>query len=243
MEHYAWNWAVLVTAPYVWWILLGLMWTLVVSLASWAIALVLGSVVGVARTLPGRVPRAFAGAYVELFRNVPLLVQIFVWYFVVPELLPAEWGRWLKRDLPHAEFWTAVISLGTYTAARVAETVRAGIESIGRGQALAGLASGLTRTQVYRHILLPVGYRVTVPALTSEQVNVFNNSALALTIGVLELTSRTRQIAEYTYQVIELFTAATVVYALISILVIVLMRRLEARARLPGMIAGQPTDA
>jgi len=142
-----------------------------------------------------------------------------------------------------AEFWTAVISLGTYTAARVGESVRAGIESVGRGQTYAGLATGLTLPQVYRHILLPVGYRVTVPALTSELVNVFKNSALALTIGVLELTSRTRQIAEYTYQVIELFTAATVIYALISLLVIFAMRRLEARARLPGMIASQPTDA
>src|SRR5262247_948284 len=103
MERYAWNWAVLVTKPYAGWILLGLMWTLLVSLASWAIALARGSVVGVARTLPGHLPRALAAAYVEVFRNVPLLVQLFVWYFVVPELLPADWGRWLKRDLHLAE--------------------------------------------------------------------------------------------------------------------------------------------
>jgi glutamate/aspartate transport system permease protein len=243
MERYAWNWAVLVTEPYAYWILSGLMWTCLVALAGWVLALILGSLLGIARTMQNRVVRALAAIYVEYFRNVPLLVQIFLWYFVLPELLPNAAGMWLKRDLPHAEFWTAVASLGTYTACRVGETLRAGIDSISKGQTLAGLASGLSRPQVYRYILLPVAYRITVPALTSEFINIFKNSALALTIGVLELTSRTRQIAEYTYQAIELFTAATLIYALISLIVIYAMRIVEKRARLPGMIASQPTDA
>src|SRR5262245_5507325 len=106
------------------------MWTILVALASWAIALVLGSIIGVARTIRQPAVSAVAGAYVEIFRNVPLLVQIFLWYFVLPELLPHAAGQFLKRDLPHAEFLTAVASLGTYTACRVAEQVRAGIESI-----------------------------------------------------------------------------------------------------------------
>src|SRR5262245_8220639 len=127
MERYAWNWWILVSEPYVYWILSGLMWTFLVALAGWALALVLGSLLGIARTMQNRVVRALAAAYVEYFRNVPLLVQIFVWYFVLPELLPEEAGRWLKRDLPHAEYWTAVVSLGTYTACRVGETLRAGI--------------------------------------------------------------------------------------------------------------------
>lgn len=243
MQHYAWNWGILVTQPYVFWILSGLLWTMLVALAGWVLALALGSILGVARTVPNRVVRALAAAYVEYFRNVPLLVQIFLWYFVLPELLPEAAGRWLKRDLPNAEFWTAVLSLGTYTACRVGETLRAGIESISRGQTSAGLSSGLTMAQVYGYILLPVAYRVTVPALTSEFINIFKNSALALTIGVLELTSRTRQIAEFTYNAIELFTCATVIYALISLVVTYAMRIAESRARLPGMIASQPTDA
>jgi glutamate/aspartate transport system permease protein len=234
---YNWNWAVLVTEPYVYWLLSGLMWTVLIALAGWAIALVLGTGVGVARTLRQPVVRALAGAYVEIFRNVPLLVQIFLWYFVLPELLPPAAGQWLKRDLPHAEFWTAVVSLGTYTACRIAEPVRAGIDSIAKGQAQAGLASGLTSAQVYRYILLPVGLRIVVPALASEFINIFKNSALALTIGVLELTSRTRQIAEHTYQAIELFTAATALYAAISVVVTLAMRSVETRARLPGTIA------
>jgi len=234
---YNWNWAILVTAPYLGDMLSGLLWTVLVSLAGWAIAFGLGSVIGIARTVKQPLVRAAAGAYVELFRNVPLLVQLFLWYFVLPELLPTAAGTWLKRDLPNAEFWTAVVSLGTYTACRVAEQVRAGIESIAKGQASAGLATGLTQIQVYRYILLPVAYRIVVPALTSEFLNIFKNSSLALTIGLLELTSRSRQISELTYQPIELFTEATALYCLIALLVTFGMRIVEKRSALPGMVS------
>jgi glutamate/aspartate transport system permease protein len=145
---YHWNWAILVTEPYVYWMLLGLMWTVLVSLSGWIIAFSLGSIVGIARTVKQPTVRTLAGAYVEVFRNVPLLVQLFLWYFVLPELLPKAAGTWLKRELPYAEFWTAVVGLGTYTACRVAEQVRAGIEAIAGGQANAGLANGLTTWQV-----------------------------------------------------------------------------------------------
>jgi glutamate/aspartate transport system permease protein len=234
---YNWDWAVLVTQPYLDWILSGLVATIGVALAGWVIALVLGSAIGVMRTLDSRLVRGVGGAYVELFRNVPLLVQIFLFYFVLPELLPAGAGRWLKRDLPDPEFWTAVVSLGLYTACRVAEQVRAGIQSVGRGQRLAGLASGLRPAQVYRHLLLPVAYRLIIPALTNEFLNIFKNSSLALTIGVLELTARTRQVSEYTYHSIEAFAAASLLYATITFVVAALMRRVESAARIPGMIA------
>jgi glutamate/aspartate transport system permease protein len=233
---YNWNWAVLGTDPYLGWVLSGLMWTLLVSLAGWVIAFALGSAIGIARTVRQPLLRRAAWLYVEIFRNVPLLVQIFLWYFVLPELLPKAAGQWLKRDLPYAEFWVAVASLGTYTACRVAEQLRAGIEAIPRGQRLAGLATGLSPGQVYRYILLPSAYRIVVPALTSEFLNIFKNSSLALTIGLLELTARTRQISEYTYQPIEIFTVATLLYAAIAIGVTLLMRVVEARSRVPGMI-------
>jgi len=234
---YNWNWSVLVTEPYVGWILSGLGWTILVSLVAWVIGLALGSLIGTMRTLPSPVARAIGSIYVELFRNVPLLVQIFLFYFVLPELLPREMGRWLKRDLPHPEFTMAVISLGLYTACRVAEQVRAGIQTAGKGQANAGLATGLTTAQVYRFILLPLAYRLTIPALANEFLNVFKNSSLALSIGVLELTSRTRAIADYSSQPIEAFTAASVIYASISFLIAFLMRRVEARTRLAGTLA------
>src|SRR5260221_10700916 len=156
---YNWNWAILVTEPYLLWMLSGLMWTILVSLAGWVLALVLGAIVGVARRVKQPVVRAIAAAYVELFRNVPLLVQLFLWYFVLPELLPPSAGKWLKRDLPEPEIVTAIVALGLYTACRVAEQVRSGIQSIGGGQRYAGLASGLTEAQVYRYILLPRAFR------------------------------------------------------------------------------------
>jgi glutamate/aspartate transport system permease protein len=233
---YNWNWSVLFADPYIGWILTGLGWTVLVSLCAWIIGLALGSVIGTMRTLPSPVARAIGATYVEIFRNVPLLVQIFLFYFVLPELLPRDWGRWLKRDLPHPELTMAVISLGLYTACRVAEQVRAGIGAAGRGQASAGLATGLTLTQVYRLILLPLAFRLTIPALTNEFLNVFKNSSLALTIGVLELTARTRAVADYTYQSIEAFAAASLIYASISFLIAFLMRRVEERARLPGTL-------
>ncbi|WP_349370202.1 amino acid ABC transporter permease [Salinarimonas sp.] len=236
--NYNWNWGILFEEPYLDWLISGVGWTMAVSVAAWVIAFSLGSVVGVMRTLPNRVARGIGTAYVELFRNVPLLVQLFLWYFVLPELLPEDWGRWVKRDLPLPEYTTAVVGLGFYTASRVAEQVRSGIESIPRGQAMAGYASGLTTAQVYRYVLLPVGYRLIVPPLTSEFLTIFKNSSLALTIGVLELTAQSRQITEYTFQGFEAFTAATVIYVVITLTVTAGMSLVERRAHMPGFIAG-----
>ncbi len=227
----------LVTDPYLGWILSGLLWTVLVAAAAWIIALVLGTVIGIARTVRSRFIRALAAVYVEVFRNIPLLVQIFLFYFVLPEVLPRAAGRWLKRELPEPEFWTAVVSLGLYTACRVAEQVRSGIQSIPQGQTFAGLATGLTRRQVYRWIILPVAYRTTIPAFTSEFLNIFKNSSLALTIGVLELTSRTRQVSEQTFHPIEAFAAASLLYALITLIITLLMSVVERRLRIPGTIA------
>jgi glutamate/aspartate transport system permease protein len=181
--------------------------------------------------------RGIGTVYVTIFRNVPLLVQMFLWYFVFPELLSEEAGRWVKRDLPLPEVTTAVVALGLYTASRVGEQVRAGINAITQGQHYAAMAMGLTQIQVYRYVLLPVSYRIIIPPLTSEFLGIFKNSSLALTIGVLELTARTRQIEEYTFQGFEAFTAATVLYISVTAVVMAIMRVVEARARIPGMIS------
>lgn len=234
---YNWNWGVLLQDPYFGWIWSGLGWTIATACAAWVIAFTLGSIIGVMRTTSIGTLRTIGTAYVELFRNIPLLVQMFLWYFVFPELLPQEAGMWVKRDLPLPAFSTAVVCLGTYTASRVAEQVRAGIESIGQGQRNAGLAMGLTPVQVYRYVLLPVGYRIIIPPLTSDFLGVFKNSSLALTIGVLELTAQTRQIEEYTFQGFEAFTAATVLYCVVTFIVMTVMRVVEGRTAIPGMIS------
>ena len=235
--NYNWDWGVLIREPYFEWLVSGFMWTISVSLAAWVLAFSLGSVVGIARTTNSRVLRGFGTCYVETFRNIPLLVQMFLWYFVFPELLPDDAGMWVKRELPMPEFTTAVVCLGLYTASRVAEQVRAGIEAIGQGQRNAGLAMGLTPAQVYRYVLLPVSYRIIVPPLTSEFLTIFKNSSLALTIGVLETTAQARQIEEYTFQGFEAFTAATLLYIVVTSTVMLLMKLIEGRVRIPGMIS------
>ena len=236
---YNWHWAVIVTEPYLGWILSGLMWTVLVAGAAWTIAFSLGSVIGIARTVKSRVARTIAGGFVEVFRNVPLIVQMFLWYFVLPEVVPRSIGIWLKRDLPHAEFWTAVVCLGIYTSCRVAEQVRSGIGAIGNGQRYAGLATGLTPVQVYRHVLLPVAYRIIVPALTTEFLSIFKNSSLALTIGVLELTGTTRKISELSAQPMEMFLTATALYGAVTLTVSAVMHVVEARSRVPGLIVAE----
>ncbi len=235
--NYNWNWAILFTEPYIWWILQGFAWTVIVASVAWVIAFSVGSVVGVLRTVDNRLLSGIASTYVTIFRNIPLLVQMFLWYFVFPELLPDDAGRWVKRELPLPEVSTAVICLGLYTAARVGEQVRAGIDSITQGQRYAAQAIGLTPVQVYRYVLLPVSYRIIIPPLTSEFLGVFKNSSLALTIGVLELTAMTRRIEEYTFQGFEAFTAATVLYIAVTAIVMIAMRMVEGRLSIPGMIS------
>jgi len=237
MGAYRWNWPILLQDPYYGWIIAGFGNTCLLAVLAWAIAFPLGSLVGIARTTESRVLRTIGTAYVDVFRNIPLLVQMFLWYYVVPELLPADWGRWVKRGMPYPQFTTAVVCLGFYTASRVAEQVRSGIEAIPRGQRFAALAMGLTPWQAYRYVLLPVGYRTIIPSLTSDFLGVFKNSSLALTIGVLELTAQARQIEEYTFAAFEAFSVATVLYCLVTGLVILLMRVVEKYTRIPGTIS------
>lgn len=234
--NYNWDWGVLFREPYFGWILSGLGWTMALSLAAWAIAFTLGATLGVMRSSSSRILRGIAAVYVEIFRNVPLLVQLFLWFFVFPEILPREAGLWVKREMPLPAFTTAALGLGLYTASRVCEQVRAGVAAVGQGQRDAGASIGLTEPQIFRYILLPNAFRIIIPPLTSEFLTIFKNSSLALTIGVVELTAITRQIEEYTFQGFEAFTAATVIYSLVTFVVMGLMRLIERRAHVPGMI-------
>jgi len=233
---YNWNWGVLLQDEYLSWLISGVGWTFSVALAAWIIALIIGVLVGVGRTLPFRPLALICTCYVELFRNIPLLVQLFLWYFVLPEVVPESIGRWMKRDMPNPEYITAVVGLGCYTASRVAEQVRAGINSISVGLASAAYANGFSIAQTYRYILLPISFRLIVPPMTSEFLTIFKNSSLALTIGLLELTAQSQQIAEYTFQGFEAFTAATLIYVAIALCATVVAQYLEKRTMIPGFI-------
>jgi glutamate/aspartate transport system permease protein len=241
---YHWNWGIFFdpnpmgTGTYLDMLLAGLWLTIKTSLLAWVIALVTGSIVGVMRTLASKPANWFGFAYVEFFRNMPLLVQLFLWFFVLPELWPRSAGLWLKQ-LPNAPFWTAAIGVGLFMSARVAVQLQAGIGSLPRGQRQAATALGLTTLQVYRYVLLPMAYRIVLPPLTSEFLSTIKNTAVAITIGLLELTGQARSMQEFSFQVFEAFTAATVLYLLINIVVVTLMRFIERRVAIPGYITGK----
>ena len=243
---YHWNWGILLQVgpeghgSWLAYLIGGLGWSLAVALSAWVIALAIGALVGTLRTAPNLAVSRLCAAYVEIFRNVPLLVQMFLWFFVFPELLPEAWGDAIKQmPPPWASFVPAVLCLGLYTSVRVAEQVRAGIQSLPRGQMMAGRAIGLTLPQTYRHVILPMTFRIVLPPLTSEFLNCIKNSSVALTISVMELTARTRAMQEFTFQVFEAFAAATAIYLLTNLVVVLLMRAVESRVRVPGFI-GSP---
>jgi glutamate/aspartate transport system permease protein len=242
--NYHWNWHIFWepapsgTGTYLDMLLAGLVLTIETALGAWIIALLFGSIVGVLRTLPSQTASRIGFLYVEFFRNMPLLVQLFLWFFVLPELLPHAWGIWLKQ-IPNAPFYTTMIGVGFFMSARVAEQLRAGIGSLPRGQKLAATALGLTTTQSYRYVLLPIAFRIIMPPLTSEFLNTIKNTSVGITIGLIELTGEARSMQEFSFQVFEAFTAATVLYLLVNIVVVVAMRLLERNLAIPGYIAGK----
>jgi glutamate/aspartate transport system permease protein len=241
---YHWNWKILFapepggTGTFLHYLVVGLGWSLATALSAWVIALVIGSIVGTLRTTPHPWVVRIGNAYVEIFRNIPLLVQMFLWFFVMPELVPVRVGDAIKQmPPPWGAFVPAVLCLGIFTSVRVAEQVRAGINSLPRGQRMAGTAMGLTQMQTYRHVILPQAFRIILPPLTSEFMNIIKNSSVALTIGLMELTARARAMQEFSFQVFEAFAAATVLYIVTNLIVVLGMRWLERRVRVPGLIA------
>ncbi|HEV8519509.1 MAG TPA: amino acid ABC transporter permease [Burkholderiales bacterium] len=240
---YDWQWSVFFqmaadgSGTWLHYLVIGLVWSLATALAAWVLALSIGSVVGTLRTIPVPWVVRLGNGYVEIFRNIPLLVQMFLWFFVLPEFLPQDLGDAIKQmPPPWGSYVPAVLCLGMYTSVRVAEQVRAGIQSLPRGQTMAGTALGLTLPQAYRYVLLPMAFRIVMPPLTSEFLNIIKNSSVALTIGLLELTGRARAMQEFTFKVFEAFSAATVLYLLINLVIVMLMRIVERKLRVPGFI-------
>ncbi|WP_322050606.1 amino acid ABC transporter permease [Paraburkholderia bannensis] len=229
-----WDWQVFFQSagdyPTYWqWMVSAWGWSAAVAALSLALAFVLGSVVGIIRTLPNRPCLAFLGTcWVELFRNIPLLVQIFLWYHVLPEFVPA-----LKTL---SSFLLVVIALGIYSSVRVGEQVRAGILALPRGQRYAGMALGFTTVQYYRYVILPMAYRIVIPTLTSEAMNVFKNSSVAFAVSVTELTWFAMQVGEETARPVEVYAAVTALYGISAFLINRVMAVIERRARVPGLV-------
>ena len=205
-------------------------WTVSVSLLGLAVALVVGSLMGILRTVPSRGLQLLGNAWTELFRNIPLLVQIFLWYHVIPSIFLS------LRALP--SFVLVVFALGFFTSARISEQVKAGIESLPRGQRYAGLAVGLTLPQTYRYVLLPMAFRIVIPPLTSESMNIVKNSAVAFAVSVAELTMFAMQAQEETSRGIEVYLAVTALYFVTAFAINRVMQFIEERVRVPGMLGG-----
>jgi glutamate/aspartate transport system permease protein len=216
------------------WLMKAWGWTLAVAGLGLLIAFVLGTLMGTLRTFPdsGSLSRSLvrlSTAWVELFRNIPLLVQVFLWYHVIPAfVLPL-------KELP--SYWLVSIALGFFTSARIAEQVRAGVEALPSGQRMAATALGLTTLQSYRYVILPMALRIVIPPLTSESMNVIKNSSVAFAVSVPELTLFAMQAQEETSRGVEIYLAVTLLYALSAFAVNRVMTWIEKRTRIPGFIA------
>ena len=242
--NYNWNWHIFFepnptgAGTYLDLLLSGLLLTIKTALLAWIIALIFGTIIGILRSLPSKAASWIGFCYVEFFRNMPLLVQLFLWFFVLPELLPRSAGLWMKQ-MSNAPFYTAAIGVGLFMSARVAVQLAAGVGSLPRGQKMAATALGLTTAQTYRYVLLPMAYRIVLPPLTSEFLSTIKNTSVAITIGLIELTGQARAMQEFSFQVFEAFTGATVLYLLINVVVVIGMRFVERAVAVPGYISGK----
>lgn len=231
-----WDWQVFLQdtgggQTYLDWMLSAWGWTLSVSVLALALALVVGSLVGILRTTPSRAFTLFGDAWTELFRNIPLLVQIFLWYHVLPQLVPP------LQQVP--SFILVVFALGFFTSARISEQVRAGIQSLSRGQRYAGLATGLTLPQTYRYVLLPMAFRIVIPPLTSESMNIIKNSSVAFAVSIAELTMFAMQAQEETARGVEIYLAVTGLYFISAFAINRVALFVENRVRIPGTFGGK----
>ena len=229
-----WDWKIFLAddgsgRTYLQWMFDAWGWTLAVAGASWVVAMVVGLMFGTLRTLPNSAwLTRLANAWVELFRNIPLLVQIFIWYFVVPKIFPP------LKQLP--SFVLVVFALGFFTSARIAEQVRAGIQALPRGQRYAGMAMGFTTLQTYRYVILPMAIRIIIPPLTSESMNLLKNSSVAFAVSIAELTMFAMQAQEETSRGIEIYLAVTALYAASAFAVNRVMALVEKKLQIPGYV-------
>ncbi len=231
----SWDWKVFLQdtgggQTYFSWMMSAWGWTLLVSGLSLIVALVVGSLIGIFRTTPVKGLVWFGNAWTELFRNIPLLVQIFLWYHVIPSIFRS------LQQVP--DFIAVVIALGFFTSARISEQVRAGIQALPRGQRYAGLAMGLTLPQTYRYVLLPMAFRIVIPPLTSESMNIIKNSSVAFAVSITELTFFAMQAQEETSRGVEIYLAVTFLYFISAFAVNRVAAVIEKKVQVPGMIGG-----
>jgi glutamate/aspartate transport system permease protein len=231
-----WDWQVFLQdtgggRTYLEWLMSAWGWTLSVAFFALIVALSVGSLMGILRTTPNKWLVFIGNAWTELFRNIPLLVQVFLWYHVIPSLFLS------LRAIP--SFVLVVFALGFFTSSRISEQVKAGIQALPKGQRYAGLAVGLTLPQTYRYVLLPMAFRIVIPPLTSESMNIIKNSSVAFAVSIAELTMFAMQAQEETSRGIEIYLAVTGLYFISAFAINRLALMIENRVQVPGMIGGK----
>jgi polar amino acid transport system permease protein len=219
--HYQFDWAIITSGKYFDWLVSGVKVTLELSAVAVVLSFLLGLLIAVMRMSNVRPVRWFAHGYLEFFRNTPLLVQIFFWYFGSYKILPTAVNDWLNST--NFEFAAAVIALTIYTSAFIAEDIRSGVRSIPKEQMEAARSSGFSYLRSMQYIILPQAVRLTIPPLINQFLNLTKNSSLAMTIGVAEITYQARQVESYTFKGFEAFTAATLVYLVLSVAITALV--------------------
>ncbi len=227
MLSYKFDWSVVTSGQYHDWLVSGLKMTLQLSVAGIILSFLLGLIVAVMRMSHLKLFRWSACVFLEFTRNTPLLVQIFFWYFGSYKLLPTVVNEWLNST--SFEFAAGLMALTIYTSAFIAEDIRSGVLSIPKEQMEAARSAGFSYLQAMRHIILPQAVRITIPPLVNQFLNLAKNSSLAMTIGVMELTYQARQVESYTFKGFEAFTAATVVYLALSIIITFLVDQYNDR--------------
>lgn len=231
-----WDWQVFLQdtgggRSYLEWLMSAWGWTLSVAVLALIVALFVGSLMGILRTTPNKWLVFIGNAWTELFRNIPLLVQVFLWYHVIPSIFLS------LRAIP--SFILVVFALGFFTSSRISEQVKAGIQALPKGQRYAGLAMGLTLPQTYRYVLLPMAFRIVIPPLTSESMNIVKNSSVAFAVSIAELTMFAMQAQEETSRGIEIYLAVTGLYFISAFAINRLALFIENRVQVPGMIGGK----
>jgi len=232
---YEFDWSVLWREPFGMMLLKGLGLTIFIGLTAWIIALSLGIILGTMRVMPFRSLRFVSTLYVEVFRNIPLIVQLFFWFFAGPMIFGETMARQINQ-VSSLNFYVAIIGLGLYTASRIAEHVRAGYTSIGLDQYHAVLSTGMTQVQMYRYVIIPYALRLTIPPLTTEFLTIFKNSSVAMTIGVAELTFQSYQIDAETFHGLEATTGAMFIYLLLGMTVVKFMSIVEKKFKIRGLV-------
>ncbi|RCL02865.1 MAG: glutamate/aspartate transport system permease protein [Candidatus Tokpelaia sp. JSC161] len=210
------------TVTYLQELILAFKTTTLLTISALILAIITGFLVGIIRTLPkNRFLQILAAFWIEFFRNIPLLIIVFLSYFVVPKIFP-KINDLLRQD-PFLGSYIFIAALGFFTSARIAEQVRSGINTIPKNQIYAAQALGFTTFQIYLYIFIPHTLRTIMPPLTSEAMGIVKNSAIAISVSVNEMMNFLNQSVEETARSYEIYIIITFLYALLAFFVFITM--------------------